>query len=441
LPKEDYEEALEGLFPKLSLETTPFSYRQGPGMPGGPDPQGTTSLSASLALSQALPTGGNLSLSAGDTLSLSGPLDSSTDLATRAPQLSVNLFQPLTLNDRILDTRFLTASQRLALGSYDLAFLARIQEGNSQYLKALETFGQWRVLLRQGEILQGQLDIWNQRVEQGRIALDQGQISLSEYLNRELEREKVGQSYLQTRLALFNTRAELENTWGMSPDPEKVPGFEEQLLLIEQRVFPENPELLNNFGVKILELQGEILEKSSILEGLENSSRLNINAFLQPAYPTGPPVLQRSMEDAWSDLFTSESNLSWGFSLGYSLDLDIFSKQGREREKQEAVLGQNLKNRERLLKNLEAVYQTFLEQQRILLEEYEIQKRNLELVLRDLGNQRAREAAGQLDGLTLRQFELQAMSARQEVLRVAWELVLLDYRVKDFLGKSLLETF
>jgi outer membrane protein TolC len=275
----------------------------------------STSLGGALNLSQNLPSGGALSLTAGNTLIISGPEDNPDQIYAQNPQFSVNLYQPLLINGQILDLRLLQAGENVAKSGLDLASLSRRQEANAQFIDALRSYGDWWNLALQINILGSQLEVFEERLKRARVSLDAGIISSSQFISIELEKEQLNQSLLQLRLNQFRLREQLENEWSIIIDDD-IDDFITLVGSLELSDEPTTGDINQNPALRSLSLSQRLSEASHILGGMENASTLNVNFFLEPGYDSSdysmtPGTFTRTIQDSWTELFTEESLVNW----------------------------------------------------------------------------------------------------------------------------------
>jgi outer membrane protein TolC len=402
----------------------------------------TSSLGGTVNISQNLPTGGALSLGAGNTLSISGPEDNPGQIYAQNPQLSVNLFQPLLLNGEVLDLRLLEAGERVAKKGLDLASLSRRQEANAQYIDALQTYGDWWNLAIQIDILNSQLEVLEENVRRARVSLDAGIISSSQFVSVELERERVNQSILSLKLNQFRLRQQLENDYSIIID-EDLGDFIDLVNSLEILEEAPSGDIDQNPALRSLTLSQKLTEATHILGGMENASTLNVNFFLEPGYDSSsysptPGTFSRSLEDSWGGLFLEESTLNWGLSLTYSLSLDALTKEARRNEQFELENAKALKDIESFRQTARTIWSSFLSEWSILREDEALKLRSVELSRRELANEQTRLSLGQVDSLTVKQFESKVKQAEGDLYLIRWQRFLLDLRIRDFLGEELL---
>jgi outer membrane protein TolC len=412
------------------------------GASGSPAEGVSTSLGGALNLSQNLPSGGALSLTAGNTLIISGPEDNPDQIYAQNPQFSVNLYQPLLINGQILDLRLLQAGENVAKSGLDLASLSRRQEANAQFIDALRSYGDWWNLALQINILGSQLEVFEERLKRARVSLDAGIISSSQFISIELEKEQLNQSLLQLRLNQFRLREQLENEWSIIIDDD-IDDFITLVGSLELSDEPTTGDINQNPALRSLSLSQRLSEASHILGGMENASTLNVNFFLEPGYDSSdysmtPGTFTRTIQDSWTELFTEESLVNWGVNVTYSLSLDALTKEARRNEQFELEKAKALKDIDRFRQTAEALWSTFLSEWSILLEDETLQLRSVELARRELANEETKLALGQVDPLTVKQVESKVQQAEADLYKIRWERFLLELRVRDFLGEDLL---
>jgi outer membrane protein TolC len=118
--------------------------------------------------------------------------------------------------------------------------------------------------------------------------------------------------------------------------------------------------------------------------------------------------------------------------------LDALTKEARRNEQFELENAKALKDIESFRQTARTIWSSFLSEWSILREDEALKLRSVELSRRELANEQTRLSLGQVDSLTVKQFESKVKQAEGDLYLIRWQRFLLDLRIRDFLGEELL---
>ncbi|MBN1646525.1 MAG: TolC family protein [Spirochaetales bacterium] len=293
-------------------------------------------INAGVNIHQLLPTGGTLSLSAGNMMQF-GQLDFNDEINNytwQYPQIGAGLSQPLFVNNRIIDFDLYRQRFRTIQKSIVMQESKHKLDCNTAVFDATSVFFREIMLRKQIAQLEQFIALNEKQVSADRLFFEQGRMSYSDLRESELELETLKKNLVEAEYArlvnyhtlLLKLERDSDTELNCSNDdfPDLITINEQELLDIL---------MSDNCSVHISEYMLEARKNDAIQNGLKSASFLNIDFYLKPRYEYGN--LPENFGDSVDDHFDDEAGIDWRLGMSISIPLDELSK-GRNRKKVDA---------------------------------------------------------------------------------------------------------
>jgi outer membrane protein TolC len=292
----------------------------------------THGVSASVNLTQVLPTDGALSASISDSMTV---VTTGEEVRIdQSPRFSVSVSQPVFTNRKLIDLSIYTA-RRALMGDMPVS-RAELQEriaGNTGLLQAFAAYKATFVL--RGQVLNqdANLELASRWLELSRLRGKQGSITPRDLWEEELAFESLNEVRLELKYTLMESEQNLARRLGMarglaetSLSPEipvlEIGDSEEQLTV---RAAAANPDVLDGILAKAE------AEHNGVLNGREFSSDLTFSFSVTPKYSPSRTAGE-DFASSVSDFFDDDAYAAPALSIGISIPVYDGGKAKHRRE-------------------------------------------------------------------------------------------------------------
>ena len=343
----------------------------------------THGLSASVNLSQVLPTDGALTASLSDTMTV-GVRDDET-VISQSPGLDLTLSQPLFTNGKIIDLSIYPARQAL-YGDIPVT-RSGLQEKaakNTGLLKAFLTYKSTFTLRRQLRNQDLNIEMTERLLNLSRLRAKQGSITSRDLWEEELVLESLKEARLELKYTLMEAEQSLAQSLGTTDPLSKVTlAAEIPVIEIEEsdsdlieRAMTANLDILDKT------LAVEEARHTGILNGREFSSNLSLSMSLNPKYPPSRTTDDDADKDfgaSFSDLFEEEAYIEPVMSIGLSIPVYDGGKAKHQREIDQNMVGIAAGNLASVRRSVMDTMQNLFLRRNMLVEKLELVRANLSL--------------------------------------------------------------
>jgi outer membrane protein TolC len=294
------------------------------------------SWNAGVEFSQLLPTGGNVSVSLQDTVNynyLYPENDDESDEASywsQAPQLNLNVTQPIFVNGRFLDSKLFTASTRIAEIGWEKSRENERAITNNVLTGAASLYIQLLSFQRSIDFTRTRLDIAQRQLRQAQIDAEQGRASQNQVLGLEVAVNRTRENLLDLQFSRLQAERDLASLLGMeeigvSEVNDDFSDYGERIaaLLGESSALPEANETLNpELKSRLLDL--EQAQWQARVNGRDSAPRVGLNFSIAPRYRDDRAVQAGTgtFGSSVTDFFEGE-NPGVNFSLGLQVNVPI----------------------------------------------------------------------------------------------------------------------
>lgn len=295
----------------------------------------THAVSASVNLTQVLPTDGVLTASLSDTITVVERGEDRT--INQSPGLSVSLTQPLFTNGKIIDLSIYRARQSL-IGDIPVTRASLLEKAarNAGLFKAFTTYKSTFSLRRQLEIQDRNIEMTEKLLNLSRLRERQGSITSRDLWEEELLLESLKEARLELKYALMEAEQNLARSLGIS-DPlsgiNLAPGIpsleiDESDTTLFERAMTTNPDILDG------NLAVEEARHNATLNGRDFSSDLSLSLSLHPKYSPARATddIDDTFGSSFSDLFDENAYIEPVISVGLSFPVYDGGKAKHQRE-------------------------------------------------------------------------------------------------------------
>ena len=289
-------------------------------------------VSASLNLTQVLPTDGALSASLSDAMTVVTTGDEVR--VDQSPRFNLAVSQPVFTNRKLIDLSIYTARHAL-MGDLPVS-RAELQERvavNTGLLQAFAAYKTTYVLRRQLVNQDANLDLAARRLQLSRLRGKQGSITARDLWEEELAFESLNGARLELKYTLMESEQNLARRLGMDSGlaettlSDEIPVLElsdseEQLI---DRAAAANPDVLDGVFAKTE------AEHNGVLNGREFSSDLSLSFSLTPKYSPSRTAGD-DVGSSITDFFEDDAYLAPAFSIGVAIPVYDGGKAKHRRE-------------------------------------------------------------------------------------------------------------
>ncbi|MFW5728222.1 MAG: TolC family protein [Spirochaetota bacterium] len=402
----------------------------------------THTASAGLSLSQALPTDGSLSLSAGNTLRAQ-IIDDEDPQFRQDVSFRATWQQPLFTNRRVIDLRVFGASIELAGGiPLRLAQTSADMQKNARILGVLESYLRVVELRRQVALLERNIGTTAERVDQARIRLRQGTITQSGVWDVEVSLEELREGRLEADYALVQAESSLAASLGLDSEGLAAYRLADTVPTIS---LPEEEEMVavasgNSTEVRQARESLSQAQLQRIVNGRQYGATLSTSVSVTPSYGddwTDNSFGTTDFGESYTDLFSEDA--SWDTTVSVSLSVPLYD--GRRAVHQAA---RDARSAERAALSLSEAQRSVREnigslylRRRLLQDQLSLRETSLAVEEDRLAEQRKRAELESVTPLDIREAEAQVVSRQDALWRTRADLFLNSLRILQAAGRDL----
>ena len=383
----------------------------------------THGVSASVHLSQVLPTDGALSAGISDTMTVLTRGDETT--IDQSPGLSLSVTQPVFTNGKVIDLSIYPARHAL-YGDLPVS-RSSLQEKaakNSGLMRAFSAYKAAFALRRQLLNHDANIGLTEKLLTLSRLRAKQGSITSREVWEEELILESMKEARLELKYTLLEAEQNLARSLGMTGAlsgvtlAEAIPSIkiEESREQLIGRAISANPDVLDKiFAV-------EEARHTAVLNGRNFSADLLVSMSFTPKY--SPARSNDDVGASFSDLFDEDAYIEPVVSVGLSIPVYDGGKAKHRREIDQNMVGiaeANLASARALV--TEAARKLFLRRD-MLIEKLELVRANLLYENERLAEKRRLFELKQVTALEVDRVQLKAREKEVEIWMTEADLFL-----------------
>jgi outer membrane protein TolC len=296
----------------------------------------THGVSASVDLTQVLPTDGALSAGVSDSMTILSRGDETT--IDQSPKLTFSVSQPVFTNGKVIDLSIYPARQAL-YGDIPVS-RASLQEKaakNAGLLKAFTTYKSTFMLRNQLLNQDANIVLTEKLLNLSRLRARQGSITSRQVWEEELTLESMNEARLELKYTLLEAEQNLARSLGITGTLSemtlaavipavKIDEGDEQLF---ERAVSANPDVLDKT------LAVEEARHTAVINGREFSSDLSVSLSFSPKYPPSrstDDIVDDGFGASFSDLFDEDAYIEPVVAVGLSIPVYNGGKVKHRRE-------------------------------------------------------------------------------------------------------------
>ena len=402
----------------------------------------THTASAGLSLSQALPTDGSLSLSAGNALRAQIIEDEDPQFR-QSVSFGATWQQPLFTNRRIVDLRVFGASIELAGGiPLRLAQTSAAIQKNARILGVLETYLRVVELRRQVDLLERNIRTTAERVEQARIRRRQGTITQSDVWDVEVTLEELREAQLETEYALLQAETSLAASLGLNDEGLSAYRLADEVPTISLPGEAEMVEVATANSGQVRQARESLSQAQlqRVVNGRQYAATLSTSVSVAPSYAddwTDNNFGTTDFSESYTELFSEEA--SWDTTVSVSLSVPLYNgrqavHQADRDERSVERAAVSLTEAERSVR--ESMHALYL-RRRLLQDQLSLRETSLTVEEDRLAEQRTRAELDSVTPLDIREAEAQVASRENSLWRTRANLFLNALQILQTAGRDL----
>ena len=394
-------------------------------------------ISASMNLTQVLPTDGTLIAGISDSVTIVKKGDDVT--IDQEPLFSLSVSQPVFTNGKVIDLSIYPARQSL-YGDIPVtrSGLREKTAKNSGLISAFSTYASTFRLRRQLQHQNAAIELSEKLLNLSRLRAKQGSMTSRELWEEELALESMKEALLELKYALLENEQKLARSLGFRDDfsgtllSEAIPviEIEQSDAELAERAATANMEVLDYI------LAVEEAEHTGVLNNREFSSDLSVSVSVMPKYSPS-----RSDSDdfgaSFSDFFDEDAYIAPVVSMGLSIPVynGGRAKHQREIDKNAVEIAEaNLASARRLV--IDTMQNLFLRRD-MLTEKLELVRSNLLLEKERLAEKQRLFELKQITPLEVEQVYLKTIEKELETWTTEADLFIISVRILDQAGYDL----
>ncbi len=401
----------------------------------------THGISASVNLTQVLPTDGTLTARLGDSMTVVVSGEETT--IDQSPRLSLSVSQPLFTNGKVIDFSIYPARKSL-YGDIPVS-RSSLQEKaakNSGLLKAFLAYKSTFALRRQLQNQDANIEMTVKLLNLSRLRAKQGSITTRDLWEEELVLESLKEARLELKYLLMEAEQNLSRSLGITDTLTEVTlaagipvvEIEESDTEFIERAVSANPDVLD----KILAV--EEAHHTAVLNGREFSSNLSLSMSLNPKYPPARSTDDVADDDfgaSFSDLFDEDAYIEPVVSVGLSIPVYDGGKAKHRREIDQnmvSIAEGNLASVRRMV--MDTMWNLFLRRD-MLAEKLELVRSNLRFENERLAEKQRLYELKQITALEVDRVRLKTSEKELEIWLTEADLFLNAVRILSQAGYDL----
>ena len=297
---------------------------------------------AGVSLSQALPTGGSLSLSVHNATTISDTTvgDTTKTVLSQTPKLSVSLTQPLFVNKKLIDMQLFPAT----LKSTEIPYLRSIQQDastrNSIAVQGISTYLTVVSLRRQLDQARLSLDVQKESLDQTRLAQANGRATENDVMVAEMSVDRQSEGMLELEYSLQQSETALARLLGRTRSLERTKlsdrmpeialgGGPSELL---DRVTASNPDIQQS------RLDVENARVQSIIGGQTYAPNLSLSLSVAPQYGYNRPDSDL-FGNSFSQLFDTNNGAYTDVTFSVGMQVPLYNGGRAKKDKASLTAG------------------------------------------------------------------------------------------------------
>ena len=401
----------------------------------------THGVSATINLTQVLPTDGALTATISDSVSIVDRGEETT--IDQSPRLSLSVSQPVFTNGKVIDLSIYPARRSL-YGDIPVSRSSLREKAakNTGLLTAFSTYKSVFALRGQLRNQDANIDLTIKLLNLSRLREKQGSITSRDLWEEELILESLKETRLELKYALLETEQNLARSLGIVGTLSDVtlaagiPAIEieqsdEELL---ERAVSANLDVLDNI------LAVEEAEHTGVINGREFSSDLSVSFSVNPKYSPARSTDENAdggFGASFSDLFDEDAYIEPVVSVGLSIPVYDGGKAKHRRKIDQNMVDMamvNLASARRLV--TDTMWNFFLRRD-MLAEKLELVRANLSFEKERLAEKRRLYELKQITALEVERVRLKADEKELEIWMTEADLFINTVRILNQAGYDL----